>query len=167
MQRLVLFRHAKAEVRSAGGEDFDRPLTPRGREDAAAMGALVVDLGLSPDLALVSKARRAQETWTSAQIAKPGVIVEIRESLYNATADEISRELDGVPADARTVMVVGHNPGLQELAVNLLIRDAGSALDVERLSSRFPTATLAVFQIDADGGASLEDLRYRRSGEID
>src|ERR1700733_14410872 len=140
MKRLGLFRHAKAEARSAGGDDFDRALTARGLSDAGLVGRLIAERGFAPDLALVSSARRAKETWDAARVAFPGAIVEICDDLYNARAEEIAAEVERFAATAETVMVIGHNPGLQELAVGLLCRDAGSAGDGERLSSHFPTS---------------------------
>ena len=158
MHRLILFRHAKTEARVPDGEDIDRALVGRGRADAAHMGRILARAGLAPDLVLVSPAVRARETWTLASPAFPGARVEVRDGLYEATPEEVAEELMTGVAAADTVMVVGHNPSLQELAVNLLIDGGGAAADIERLSAGFPTATAATFALDDAGPARLEGL---------
>ena len=162
MQRLILFRHAKTEVRPPHVDDVDRVLVERGRGDAAVIGRVLADAGLAPDLALVSPAARARETWDLAKPAFPSAQSEIREGLYNATPEDVEAELAVHDPAARTVMVVGHNPSLQELGVNLLIDGGASPGDIETLSAGFPTATAAVFRIDEAGRASLEALFHAR-----
>ncbi|MEP6967327.1 MAG: histidine phosphatase family protein [Pseudomonadota bacterium] len=164
MRRLILFRHAKAESRVAEGGDAERPLADRGRSDAALVARRLADAGLAPDLALVSCARRARETWDLAAPAFPKARVEIRDDLYNADADEILAELDGKAEAAETVMVVGHNPSLQELAVTLLIEGGAPPGDIERVSAGFPTATAAALAIDPAGRAALDGLFHARDG---
>ncbi|HXV00100.1 MAG TPA: histidine phosphatase family protein [Caulobacteraceae bacterium] len=158
MRRLILFRHAKTEARPAGVEDFDRMLVERGRADSVLMGGVIAAAGFAPELAIVSPAARARETWELASPAFPGARCEFRPGLYEATPEEVFAELDEETARAQTVMVVGHNPSLQELAVNLLIESSGSATDIEKLSAGFPTAAAAVFEIDSAGRFGLEAL---------
>ncbi|MGI8840503.1 MAG: SixA phosphatase family protein [Caulobacteraceae bacterium] len=162
MRRLILFRHAQARPRAAGGRDIDRPLSPGGRNDAARMGAALAKAGLAPDLALVSPAARAEETWRCARGAWPDTAVELRNGLYNATAEQVAAELDGAAERVVTVMVVGHNPSLQELAVALLEAADAPARDIERLSADFATATAAVLRIGPAGEASVEALLHVR-----
>ena len=162
MRRLILFRHAKAEPRAPGGEDFDRSLAARGRTDAALMGRVLAREKLSPDLALVSTARRAVETWDEARKAFPDARTETREAIYNASAEEILAEVERVAAGAETVMVVGHNPGLHELAVDLLIRGSASDSQIDTMAARFPTATAASMLIDEDMRASWDGLFLAR-----
>jgi phosphohistidine phosphatase len=162
MRRLILFRHAKAESRAPGGEDIDRALTERGRQDAALMADMLARAGLTPDLALVSPALRARETWQCAQDALSGVETQVRDGLYNAAPEEVADELDAGTESAETVIVVGHNPSLQELSVNLLLGGDGSAGDIERVSAKFATATAAAFRIDAEGRVALEGLFHAR-----
>ncbi len=162
MRRLILFRHARAEPRSPGGQDIARPLAPRGRDDAAIMGAVLARAGLAPDLVLVSPARRARETWQYAQSAFPEVAMEVRKGLYNAAPEGVAAELDAGADGAGTVMVVGHNPSLQELAVALLEGGDAPAADIDRVSADFATATAAALRIDADGRASIEGLFHVR-----
>src|SRR5579863_9361315 len=116
MRRLILFRHAKTEARSEAGDDLSRRLTERGRAEAALMGAVLSNAAIRPDLVLVSPAVRAIETWEGLASAFPQARVEVRARLYDATREEILEEAGLDTAGAETVMLVGHNPGLQELA---------------------------------------------------
>jgi phosphohistidine phosphatase len=156
MRRLILFRHAKAEPRAGGGDDFDRALTERGREDAARVGQALASEGIAPDFALISPARRAAETWICARDAFPRIRAELDRALYNAAPETIAELVGKVEDRCDTLVVVGHNPGLQELAVQLLTRAAASRAEVEQVSSKFPTGTAAVFEIDPIGRASLD-----------
>jgi len=126
MQRLILLRHAKAEGDAPSGQDFDRPLAPRGLREAEAVAAKLAGLGLRPDLALVSPAVRTRQTWDAVDAAMPGGAVRFDPSLYNAGAQEL-RRLVAQSEEAGTVLVVAHNPGLQELAVELLVERGGPA----------------------------------------
>jgi phosphohistidine phosphatase len=157
MRRLILFRHAKTEAHRPGG-DFERRLTNRGRRDALAMGQRLARAGLAPDLVLTSTARRATETWSCASPALPKARVEMLDALYNAAPGTILGEIERFENQGETLMAIGHNPGLQELAVFLVARAAGSASDIQRLASAFPTATAAVYAVDEAGRFALEDL---------
>jgi len=168
MHRLILFRHAKTEARAPGGEDIDRALVERGRADSQRMGRILADAGMAPDLVLVSPAVRARETWTLASPAFPPARVEIRDGLYDATPEDVADELTKGVAAADTVMVVGHNPSLHELAISLLEDGWAEPADIERVSAGFPTATAATFRFDGAGRACLEALfhaRDHRAGE--
>ncbi len=158
MQRLILFRHAKTQARAPDGEDIDRALTESGRADARLMGERLAQAGIAPDLVLVSPAARARETWDQAAPALRCARVEVRDGLYDATPEEVEAELASGVEGAACVMVVGHNPSLHELAVELLCDGAAPPADVERLSAGFPTATVAVFTLDGAGGARLAGL---------
>ena len=121
MNRLILFRHGKAERNAPSGKDFDRALAPRGQADARAMGERLAAAGIVPDLVLVSAARRTRETWEAArQTAFPTARVEIVPALYNA---ERRPDPGGWPkrrTRRAAVMVVGHNPGMHEAAIRML-----------------------------------------------
>ena len=151
MRRLILFRHGKAEARSASGLDIDRALARRGCADAAVMGRVLASQGLAPDLGLVSSALRARQTWDCALAAFPHARRRLLAELYDASARAIIDQVDGLDDAAATVMVVGHNPGLQELAVSLVVEAGGAAFDIAALSAKFPTASAAVFAADAAG----------------
>jgi phosphohistidine phosphatase len=170
MRRLILFRHAKTETRSPDGDDIGRRLVDRGRSDAALMGRVLAAAGYAPDMALVSPAARARETWELAGVAFPQAKVRICPDIYDATPEEIAAEIAAEAESGDTVMVVGHNPGLQELAVNLVAENNGRVEDIDRLSAAFPTAAAAVFFVDDHGRSVLEALfraiDYRSGGEI-
>ena len=147
MNRLILLRHGKAETNAASGKDFDRALAPRGRADAAATGARLADAGFIPDLVLVSSARRTQETWEAAQPSFPNARVEVRSDLYNAGAGLILKLVEDAGEDG-AVMVVGHNPGLHEVAIRLLERARSGKALIAQASAGFPTAAAAAFDLD-------------------
>ena len=147
MPRLMLLRHGKAASPEAG-EDFERPLTRRGREAAARMGTYLTDEGLTPDLVLVSTARRARETFHLARAALAEVASRPEPTIYEASADQLLALARGTEAGIGSLLLVGHNPGFETLALLLSGSGEGDALD--RLERKFPTAALAV--IEADGG---------------
>jgi phosphohistidine phosphatase len=160
MDRLILFRHGKAEPESASGEDFDRRLTARGARESAAMGARLADMGFAPGLVLVSSAARTRETWTAAQPHFPGAKVSVDAELYHADSGAVRQEAERAGRTADTVMVVGHNPGLQELAVQLLTEGSAPPSLVDRARRQFPTASAAVFLFDANGRPSFDGLFF-------
>jgi phosphohistidine phosphatase len=154
MHRLILLRHGKAEPASASGDDFDRALTERGRREAALTGRLLAEAGLIPDLALVSAARRTRETWTEASAAFPDAQVEFSRGLYLASGEQLASVAGA--AGSANVMLVGHNPGLHELALALLAESGAPPVSVRM--DGFPTAAAAVFSVSASGEAEFERL---------
>jgi phosphohistidine phosphatase len=157
VRRLILFRHAKAVGRVDAGGDLERPLEARGRADAGAAGYWLRSRGFSPDLVLVSPSLRTRETWTCVSQDFPDARVEIVEELYNATPEELEASLGAWGAEADAVMLVAHNPGLQELAVDLLTASGATSEEIEAVAGGFPTSTVAVFDL-TDGGARLDRL---------
>jgi phosphohistidine phosphatase len=158
MRRLILFRHAKAEPRAPGQDDFDRPLAEKGREDAAIIGKALAGDNLVPDCALISPARRTAETWICARDYFPRIRAELDKGLYNAGPEDIRESIERVADRCDTLIVIGHNPGLHELAVELLIEASAPPAEIEQVAARFPTATAAVYLIDDAGRASLDIL---------
>lgn len=158
MDRLILFRHGDAERQSASGEDFDRRLTPTGRRESLETGESLAHLGFAPDVTLVSGAARARETWAAAQPALPCREVRFDDRLYLAEAPVIREAAEAAGEEARTVMVVGHNPGLQELIVGMLIEGACAPQLIARARTGFPTGGAAVFLIDANGRPAFDGL---------
>lgn len=152
MPFLTLLRHAKAAQATPEQSDFDRPLTERGRTDAARMGRLIGDLDL--DLALVSAAARTVETWTiaSASLAVPPTTA-IEPSLYLCHAAYLIDRLRKVPPETQSVIVVGHNPYIQEVA--LWLAGKTKADDAGLMRQKFPTGALAGFKVEAKGWAEL------------
>ena len=157
MRRLILYRHAKTEPKPAGMEDIDRKLTARGQNDSRAIGRLLARAGYAPDLALVSPSVRTRQTWDLAKAAFPQCRIEICDALYNAESQEVMGSVAQARDRADTIVVVGHNPSLQEVAIDLVIEGDGRAVDVERLSAAFPTSTCVVFVMDESGRATLID----------
>src|ERR1700761_7777574 len=146
LHRLILLRHGKAEQRAASGEDFDRDLVERGRAAAAATGRRLAAAGFSPELALVSSAKRALETWRAAAPAFPETRVEETRALYHAGAGEMLSLAEG--AEAGPGILVGHNPGLHALALALASGGEADRSVRRALSEGFPTASAAVFRFD-------------------
>lgn len=163
MRRLILFRHAKAAARAAGGGDLDRPLDAQGRRDAAAMGTILLEAGVIPDLVILSPSLRTRETWQLAAAAFGRVRVDIEPAIYDAAPEDILGAIHAVADEAQTVMVVGHNPGLQDLGVELLISGGAGHGDIWRIEAGFPTATAAVCAIDESGRATLEGVFHPKA----
>jgi phosphohistidine phosphatase len=160
MDRLILFRHGKAEPDSASGEDFDRQLAAQGVMESADMGARLADMGFRPDVALVSPAARAKGTWEAACAAFPNAQARYDDDLYHADSVTVRREAEKALEDCSTVMVVGHNPGLQELAVALLREGHAPAGLIARAQRKFPTAAAAIFLIDDNGQPHFDGLFF-------
>jgi phosphohistidine phosphatase len=157
MRRLMLLRHAKTERAEPGERDRDRKLTHRGHTDAPLIGAYMARHELIPDLALVSPARRAQETWTLIATAlgkTPRVVND--ERIYNATTAGLIA-LIGATEAARSILLVGHNPGLHDVAVRLIT--SGEAAARERVTQALPTSGLVVIDFAFDDWS-----RLRREG---
>jgi len=164
MDRLILFRHGKAQAESASGDDFDRQLAPRGVRESAEMAETLARLGLVPDLAVVSPAARARETWAAAEAAFPGARTQLEPELYNAESGAVRQVAEAAGRGVATVMVVGHNPGLQELAVRLLIEGSAPLALVAKAQRQFPPAAAAVFLFDANGRPSFDGLFFPERG---
>lgn len=158
MDRLILLRHGDAERQSSSGEDFDRRLTSAGRRESLETGENLAHLGFTPDVALVSGAARARETWAAASPALPCDEVRFDDRLYLAESPVIRDAAEAAGQSARTVMVVGHNPGLQELIVTLLIEGSSAPQLIARARGGFPTGAAAVFLIDANGRPAFDGL---------
>ncbi|AYG95127.1 histidine phosphatase family protein [Brevundimonas naejangsanensis] len=155
MQRLILMRHAKAEASAPGG-DVDRALSERGRRDAAAMGRALAERGLKPDMALVSGARRTRDTWDAVSEFFGDVDLRVADALYNASADTLRRAVEAAEDEAGCLLLIAHNPGVHQLAVDYLIESAASPSVLDKLSGGFPTAAAAVFRVDVAGRPSYE-----------
>ncbi|MCX5208524.1 histidine phosphatase family protein [Kitasatospora sp. NBC_00240] len=144
-RRIVLLRHAKADPKHLTEHpDHERPLTARGRSDAPRTGRWLARSGLALDQVLVSTSVRTRETWelTAAELTGPPP-ADFEPRLYRAGADELRALLEQLPADAATVLVVGHNPGIRDLAGSL----AGHGPEEVRKrldDSGFHTAGIAV-----------------------
>ena len=162
MQRLILLRHGKAESVAATGGDFERGLTDRGRRDAALIGRVLAEAGVAPDLALVSPARRARETWEEAAPAFPGARCENSRLLYLASAEQLAQMVATASEPVNSLIIVGHNPGLHDFSLALFSRQPPPIAADNPLIGAFPTAAAAVFRIDPSGAAHFERLLLPR-----
>lgn len=162
MRRLMLLRHAKSD-RPAGLDDHERPLAKRGRRDSASMGRYMAAAGLQPDLAIVSTARRTQETW---ELARPAFEAEIARQderrIYDASVGSILDVIHELDPRVHALLLVGHNPGLHDLILKLI--GTVSKSDLARLEQKFPTAGLVVIDFDIDlwSQASMTHGRLER-----
>ena len=153
MRRLMLLRHAKTERAEPGERDRDRKLTKRGRTDVPVVGTYMAQHRLVPNLAIVSPAKRAEETWAllAACFAKsPRVVTD--ERVYNASPERLIGII-GESGKVRSLLVVGHNPSLHELAVQLIA--SGDVEARERLAENLPTSGLVVIDVPFDDWALL------------
>ena len=152
MLRLMLLRHAKAVPQKAGA-DHDRALAPRGLADAAALAKALADEHQIPDLVAVSDSRRTRETLTALQDAWPGgsldgTRVETTGDLYHASSSTLLAAIRKLPPAVRTVMMIGHNPGIAELALSLA--GYGDRYALARMMQKFPTCALAILDFDME-----------------
>jgi len=146
MHQLLLLRHAKSSSDDAKLADRDRPLTERGRRAASAMCRAMHELGLAPDLVLVSPARRTMQTLEALEPWDDTPLLEQYEALYLAGPEQLLGILHDVPETVRSVLLIGHNPGMHELALTLIAGTQPTDA-ARRLAAGYPTAALAEFAI--------------------
>lgn len=145
-----------------GAPDRDRALIERGRQDAAKIGAYMAGHGLVPDRVLVSPAARAQQTWRAAAAAfKPLPAVDTVERLYDAPPQAILAAIKDSGKTARTLLVIGHNPGLHELAMTLIA--SGDIEAREQLREKLATSGLVIIDFAADDWSRL----HPQSGRLE
>jgi len=162
MRRLILLRHAKADRAQPGERDIDRRLEERGRKEAALIGGYMASHGLTPDRVLISPAVRTQETWKSASAAfRPAPATATAERLYDASAQTIFSIVTDAPATAQSVLVIGHNPGVHELALALIA--SGDIEAREQLAEKLPTSGLIVIDFAVDAWLEL----HAHSGRLE
>ena len=157
-------RHAKSSWDDPDLDDFDRPLAPRGRKAARRMGGYIEREGLAPDLVVCSAARRAHETWRLAREEIGGEIrSDVTRSLYLASPDRLLRAIRRAPDSAGRLLVIAHNPGIQELAVRLDADadDGRGSGPSAGMRAKFPTAALAVLSVDARSWSETAGGRAR------
>jgi phosphohistidine phosphatase len=171
MKTLFILRHAKSDQGDGSIDDHDRPLNARGREAAPKMGAYLKAKGHKPDLILCSTARRTVETCNLVRPALGDMTVAFEEGLYLAEARSILDRVRRLDDALGSVMVIGHNPGLEQLA-NALSTSPKSPDDERlhrRMREKFSTCALAVIQFPAktwreikQGGGVLADFMRPR-----
>jgi phosphohistidine phosphatase len=164
MRRLMLLRHAKTENDAPSGRDQDRRLDNRGRHDAAEIGSWIGRNPPFPSLVLVSHAVRALQTWEIAWEAMKELVpepeVELMAELYGADISQLLETIRSASvADPERLMIVGHNPGMHELAIALA--GSGDAARRGALADNLPTAGLAILDFDIDDWADIGLRRGR------
>jgi phosphohistidine phosphatase len=162
MRRLMLLRHAKAVRAEPGAHDFDRALAPAGRDASPRIGAYMAGHALKPDLTICSPARRAKETWelaAGAYSTLPRTTYDQR--IYGLSADGLLGLVRTTSTDVKLLLLVGHNPSLEDLAA-LLIAPGGPAARAG-LGEKFPTGALAVIDVPIDQWNQLQP----KSGHFD
>lgn len=154
--QLLVFRHAKA-AREPGIGDHDRPLTDRGRRNARHMGAWLASEHLIPDLALISDAKRTRQTFDLARTAFPSRMRIVSDpDLYLASEALLLTTLRQIQPGPTRILLCGHNPGLHDFTTGLV--GAGDRAALEAFRAGFPTAAIAVLDVDAEGWS---DIRWR------
>lgn len=160
MRQLILMRHAKTEQASVGQSDQSRELTDRGRLDAPLVAARLAKSGARPDIALVSDATRTKQTWELVKQAFPDCPHRHTSTLYLAEPETIIHEALATNQDH--VLVIGHNPGIHELAC--VLADGGGPLDLE-LQAKLPTSGAAIFERE-DAKSAWRLREYVRAREL-
>lgn len=158
MRRLILLRHAKTERDAPSGHDIDRRLDERGRQDCESVGRWLARHGYSPEIALVSNAARARETWALLSKFFPATRAEERPELYNADTGDLLALIHAAEiADPKTLMILAHNPALHELALALIA--TGEMAGRHALAANLPTAGVVIIDFDTD---SWGDAGFRK-----
>ena len=155
MHTLYLLRHAKSSWADPTLPDHERPLGPRGRRDAKRIAKHLARHGIEPQLVLCSPAKRTRSTL---ELLRPALgatsTVRLDAALYAASADKLFERIRNVPEGVDSLMLIGHNPGLQQLALDL----ASTGAELEQLEAKFPTAALATLTL---ANATWSRLRQR------
>jgi phosphohistidine phosphatase len=160
MRRLLLLRHAEAVALCREG-DKERALSEVGHKDASRIGDWLASNLILPDLALVSEARRARETFAAIAPHLPDTAMHLSTPIYNARADELLALVKAQSTLFSSVLLVGHNPGFEDLA--RLLCGYGDRYASARLMQSFPPAALAILDFDV---ANWQDVA-ERGGRLD
>lgn len=159
---LYLLRHAKAQKAVPGEDDLNRPLIKRGRDNAEDVQIWFKTNKIRPDVVLCSPSNRTRETLEIVQPALGNPKVVYDAALYGASPQALKAILGRLQRDVASVLIVGHNPGIEELAVGLA--GHGASKMASRMSEKFPTCALAVFSApvntwsDFPGSSRLDDF---------
>jgi phosphohistidine phosphatase len=147
MKKLLLMRHAKSSWEDPALTDHDRPLTPRGRKGAALIAKYLRGKGLEPSIVLCTSATRARETLEQLRPSlSDSTIIKIEPRLYSASSKELMTRIRRLSQASPSVLVIGHNPAMQELVLTLIPKDRKS----DAVREKFPTAALAVLDVPID-----------------
>lgn len=148
VKHLILMRHAEADW---GLNDFDRPLTKRGHQQAAQAGAWLAEHGYIPEQIMSSAALRTRQTttWVSDALGEKGPTAHLDEGLYEVGASRIIARINGVSENVRSVLVVSHLPGIQDAAIQLTHPDSDQNAAMEMFYG-FPPSSVAVFGVPGE-----------------
>lgn len=161
MRTLLLLRHAKSSWVDPALADHDRPLSPRGAQAARRIAAHLLSEGIRPELVLCSSARRARDTLEALRpVLGESADVRTASELYGAGAGEIMQRLRVVDPHAASAMIVGHNPGLHDLVIDLA--GDGDETAMRQLRTKFPTGALATLDVSAPWAALEAGQAYLR-----
>jgi phosphohistidine phosphatase len=150
MKRLYLLRHAKSSWDDPALADLERPLAQRGQAATALLTEHLLSQKIAPALVLCSPARRTQETFQRiASALGDDVSSQVEPGLYGASADDLLARLREIPAAVTSVMLIGHNPAIQDLAEEL----ARDHEELARIERKYPTGSLATFTFEGDWGS--------------
>jgi phosphohistidine phosphatase len=155
MKTIFLLRHAKSSWKDAGLSDFDRPLNKRGKQSAKALASHMAAEGIDPDVVLCSAAKRTRSTLKRVQTGfgtEAKTIVD--EAYYHAGLGDWMRHLLELDTGVASAMVVGHNPGIEELAHHLI--GGGDEDAYGRLCFKYPTGGFAVLTADVGTWSQLK-----------
>lgn len=152
MRTIILLRHGKSSWSDPTLADLDRPLAPRGERASGRIAKYIRQKKIRPSLVLYSPSLRTRQTLEAIEssLGKRSV-VELEPQLYAASEGELLQRLQALPESVDSVMLIGHNPGLHDLARALASRGA----DLPKLEQKFPTAALATLVVDSDSWAAL------------
>ena len=154
MLRLMLLRHGEA-TRPVDLVDHERPLSIPGHKQARQMGEYIAQQKLTPEITIVSTARRAQETWAEARDAGSIITTENNEPrIYESSIDNLLTVIGHHDPKFRSMMLVGHNPGLEQLTTWLT--GSGDKTALAHLQQGFVVGSLAVIDIPANDWAALQ-----------
>lgn len=170
MKILTLLRHAKSGWDDPVSRDFDRPLNPRGRRAARTVGAEMKAQGLAFDLVLASPARRVVETLEEVAAGFGAIPADYDERLYLASAVTLLDIVRRAPDRTERLLLVGHNPGMEELALRLA-RKGDDRLRGE-VAIKYPTGTVAEIELPIEHWTDLQDgigriVRFIRPRDLD
>jgi phosphohistidine phosphatase len=153
VRTIFLLRHAKSSWDDPALADFDRPLAPRGQRAARRIAKYMRRKNIRPAIVLCSPSLRTRQTLEAiAPSLGKGASVELAEQLYAASEDELLHRLRALPESVDSVMLIGHNPGLQGLALSLASRGD----ELPRLEEKFPTCALATLLVDIRSWVDLQ-----------
>jgi phosphohistidine phosphatase len=147
--RIYLLRHAKSSWDDPALADHERPLAKRGRKATVLLSEHLRDAGVAPDLVLCSSAARATETLEGVRAGlAPETRVEVEAGLYGAGAEALLRRLRALPEEVGSVMLIGHNPAIENLAIELA-GEGGDADPRDRMQVKYPTGGLASLSVES------------------